>query len=91
MLTVGGAVRLGADGVIETLSIVVGAVDPAPRVASTTALQGRKLAELNMVEVAEQISREVLPVAGATNRRRQYQAELIITLCQRVLKRLGAS
>ena len=65
-----------------TPRLVVGAVERAPLLATSTALSivGRRLAEVPLAELAMQVSSELLPVERRSDGQRQYQAELVKSL-----------
>jgi carbon-monoxide dehydrogenase medium subunit len=90
IVNMAGAVALDAAGKITRLRIAVGGATPVPALAvlSANARAGQGLSQVDPIELARDVSEEVLPIANATSRRRKYQSELIISLAQRLLRKL---
>ncbi len=86
-----GGVTLAESGQIAQIRFAVGGIAKAPALAmqSAQSLRGQLLASLDFDDVATNISHEVLPPPAASDRRRQYQAELVISLAKRVLQKLS--
>ncbi len=86
-----GSVKLDESGQIAKIRFAAGGIAKAPVLALQTAesLVGTSIAALDVKDVAAKISNEVLPPETASDRRRQYQAELIISLAQRALHKFS--
>jgi len=86
-----GAVTLDEAGQIAQIRFAAGGIAKSPVLAphSAESLRGQPIAGLNIDEIATKISHEVLPPETALDRRRQYQAELVISLAKRVLHKLS--
>ena len=93
ILTVGCAMKCDAAGSIESARIVVGNIAKAPSVASDALalLCGQQRSTVDVMEVARAVSSELMAKDSLTTRQRQFQAELIISLVARALKRLTGS
>ncbi len=91
IVNLAGSVTFDASGKIAQIRFVAGGIAKAPSVATqiADALRGQVLAALDFEDVAARISREVLPPETVSDRRRQYQAELVISLAKRVLRKLS--
>lgn len=91
IVNLAGRVKLDESGKIADIRFAAGGIAKAPVLAPQTAkmLNGQPIAVLDADDVATKISHEVLPPETATDRRRQYQAELVISLAKRVLQKLS--
>ncbi|MHA6794313.1 FAD binding domain-containing protein [Pseudonocardia bannensis] len=83
------ALRLGADGAVADARVTVGAVHPAPVLATTAAdrLVGGTPTAVDTVEIGLVAADEVLPAEQATTSVRRYQRELIGVLVGRAIAR----
>ena len=77
------------DGAARVARMTVGAVGKAPMLphAASAALLGRRQGDPGLDELADQVSREILPAEQQTSRLRQYQAELVKALTLRAVAR----
>ena len=82
-----------ADGTVTAARIAVGGVALAPLLATAAAgrLVGAGSQGWDHASVAAAVSEEVLPLAQATTRRRQFQSELIKSLVLALLQRAAAA
>jgi carbon-monoxide dehydrogenase medium subunit len=83
------ALRLGDDGAVADARVTVGAVHPAPVVATAAAgrLAGATPTAADTAEIGLVAADEVLPADQATTSLRQYQRELIAVLVGRAIAR----
>ncbi len=82
-----------ADGTVTAVRIAVGGVALAPLLATAAAsrLIGAGPHGWDCAAVAAAVSEEVLPIAQATTRRRQFQSELIKSLMLALLQRAATA
>ena len=90
LVTVACAIKLGTDGVIESATLVAGAIAKAPLLARETAasLFGQRPDTLDMKALGRAVSAELMPAESLTTHQRRYQAELVISLTARALARI---
>ena len=83
------AISLDERGVATAARLAVGAIEKAPLLATGAAalIIGRRHADLPLADLAEQVSRDVLPLERQVDRQRRYQAELVKSLARKAVTR----
>gem|GEM_PF-3721143 len=89
------AVTTDGAGRITIARLVFGGIAACPSVADAAGarlcgVQRSEMASLPVADIAAQASEEVLPIATATTRHRQFQSELIKTITAGLLTQAGA-